>query len=274
MRAHDDTLLPRELRPPARPLVGMVHLLPLPGSPGWSGSMDEVLERAADDARTLLEGGLDAVLVENYGDVPFLAGAVRPWTIAALTRAVMAVTEVAHGRPVGVNVLRNDAGAALGVAAATGAAFVRVNVHTGAAWTDQGLLEGRAGDTLRDRRNLGEPVAIVADVHVKHAVPPAGARLEDSAADAWHRGRADALVVSGSGTGAPTDLDDLRRVKEAVPEAPLWVGSGIGPDTAARLLDVADGAIVGSALHRNGVAGRGVELERVERLVQAVRNGG
>lgn len=273
MRAPDDTHLPRELRPPVRALVGMVHLLPLPGSPGWSGSMDEVLERAVDDARALFDGGMDAALVENYGDGPFLPDRVPPWTVAALTRALMAVTDVADGRPVGVNVLRNDAAAALGIATATGAGFVRVNVHTGSAWADQGLLEGRAGETLRARRNLGVPVAITADVHVKHAVHPAGARLESSAADAWHRGLADAIIVSGSGTGAPTAVEDLRRVKDAVPDAPLWVGSGVDPDTAAALLAVADGAIVGSALHRDGVPGRGVERERVERFVEAARKG-
>lgn len=263
--------LPPSLRPPARPLVGMVHLLPLPGSPGWGGSMEAVIERAVADAGAIAEGGMDALLVENYGDVPFRPESVEPWTVAALTLAVSAVRTAASPLPIGVNVLRNDAMAALGVAAATGASFVRVNVHTGTMLTDQGVLQGRADRTLRARRALEAPVAILADVHVKHAVPPAGAALEDAAADARLRGLADVLVVSGARTGGAADPDRIRRVADAVPGTPVWVGSGVTPDDVASMLEVADGAIVGSALHRDGVAGRGVERERVERLVRAVR---
>lgn len=263
--------LPRTLRPEARPLVGMVHLLPLPGSPGWSGSMEEVVERAVADAEALRAGGLDALLVENYGDVPFRPEEVEPWTVAAMAVAVRAVRDAAAGLPVGVNVLRNDARSALGVAAATGAVFVRVNVHTGSMATDQGVLTGRADRTLRERRALGLETVLVADVHVKHAVPPPGSSLEEAARDARHRGLADVLVVSGVRTGEPTSGDEIERVRRAVPDAPVWVGSGVTPQNVRDLLRVADGAIVGSALQRDGVAGRGVDPERVRRLVEAVR---
>jgi membrane complex biogenesis BtpA family protein len=233
--------------------------------------MEAVIERAVADAGALAGGGMDALLVENYGDVPFRRGRVGPWTVAALTLAVSAVREAAARLPVGVNVLRNDARAALGVAAATGASFVRVNVHTGTMLTDQGVLQGRADRTLRARRALGASVAIVADVHVKHAVPPAGATLEGSAADARLRGLADVLVVTGARTGGGADPAEIRRVADAVPGTPVWVGSGVTPDNVASMLEVADGVIVGSALHRDGVAGRGVERRRVERLVRALR---
>src|SRR5437764_8017935 len=133
---------------PRRPaIVGMVHLLPLPGSPRWAGSLEEVLRRAVEDARALAEGGVDGVMVENFGDTPFYPEQVPPETVAAMTRAARAVVE-AVGVPVGVNVLRNDAAAALGIAVAVGARFIRVNVHTGAMWTDQGLLQGRAHETI------------------------------------------------------------------------------------------------------------------------------
>jgi membrane complex biogenesis BtpA family protein len=214
---------------------------------------------------------MDAVLVENFGDAPFRPGPVEPWTVAAMARAVRAVLDAVPSLPVGVNVLRNDARAALGIAAATGASFLRVNVHTGTMFTDQGALEGRADATLRDRRALGVRVAIAADVHVKHAVPPPGSRLEDAARETRERGLADVLIVSGRGTGHPTAADDVRRVKEATPGTPVWVGSGVTPDTGSELLDVADGAIVGSWTQKGGVAGGGVEPDRVRRLVEALR---
>lgn len=263
--------IPR-LWPRGRPLIGMVHLLPLPGSPGWGGSMNDVVTRALDDVQALTEGGMDGVLVENYLDVPFLPRGVHPETVAALARIVAAV--VARSEvPVGVNVLRNDARSALGIAVACGASFIRVNVHTGVMWTDQGQIEGRAAHTLRLRRALASDVAIFADVHVKHATPPPGQRLEAAAADTWYRGLADVLVVSGGATGEATAMEDVRRARAGAPEAPVLVGSGVTPASVQTVLNVADGAIVGTSLTRGGRAGTGIDVDRVRALVQAARQG-
>ena len=250
----------------SKPIIGMVHLLPLPGSPGFRGSMDQVLERAIDDARALAEGGVDGIMVENYGDAPFFAEVVPPVTVSALTRAVVEVRRSTE-LPVGVNVLRNDAAAALSIAASTGAQLVRVNVHSGAMITDQGWITGKAADTLRLRRTLDAPVAIFADVLVKHAVPPAGLSVEAAARDTWERGAADALIVSGMATGAPTDVTEVRRIRAAVPDAPVWVGSGVTPDNVVDLLESADGLIVGSAFEAGGRAGAPVEMQRVRQLI-------
>jgi membrane complex biogenesis BtpA family protein len=247
----------------------MVHLQPLPGAPRWGGSLDAVRERALADARALAAGGVDGILVENFGDAPFYPGAVPPETIAAMATLAAEVVR-AVGVPVGVNVLRNDAAAALAVAAAAGARFIRVNVHTGAMLTDQGWIEGRAHETLRLRARIAPGIAIAADVLVKHATPPAGADLRRAAADTWERGLADVLIVSGEATGKETDPARIRAVKAAVPEATVWVGSGVRPENAAELLAVADGAIIGSAFERGGRAGEPVEPERVRAVMEAV----
>ena len=246
----------------------MIHLPPLPGAPGWGGRMETVLERARRDARTLHEGGVDAVLVENYGDAPFQE-VVGPETVAALTAAVTAVREVTD-LPVGVNALRNDAASALAVAVATGARFIRVNVHAGGMFTDQGWIEGRGAETIRLRERLRTDVAILADVMVKHASPPPGLTLEDAARDAAQRGKADAVIVSGRATGAATAPGDVRAVAEAV-DVPVLVGSGVTADTVVGLLDSAAGVIVGSALMEDGRAGGPVDPGRVRRLVDAAR---
>jgi membrane complex biogenesis BtpA family protein len=258
------------LWPEKHPLIGMVHLLPLPGAPGWKGSMDEVEDRALADARALVDGGMDGVLVENFLDAPFFADTVPPETVAAMARSARSV-RASVDVPVGVNVLRNDARAALAVAVASGAHFIRVNVHTGVMWTDQGIVEGRAADTLRARAALGSEVAILADVLVKHATPPPGVTAETAAADTWYRGLADALVATGTGTGAPTELDTVRAIARGAPEAPVLVGSGVTPETVARVLAQAHGAIVGTALTRGGRAGTGIDSDRVRRLVEAAR---
>ena len=249
-------------------LIGVVHLAPTPGAPGFAGSVESLLERARADARALVEGGADALLVENYGDAPFFQHAVPPEAVAALALALRVAREVAGELPVGVNVLRNDARSALGLCAATGAAFVRVNVHSGAMVTDQGLIEGRAAETLRERARLCPAVALFADVHVKHATPLGRESLADAAEDTYRRGRADVLIVTGARTGdAPLRaLIDL--VRERVPEAPLLVGSGVDERNARELLGQgrARGAIVGTSLKRGGRIEGPVEVERVARL--------
>ncbi len=235
--------------------------------------MATVLDRARSDAGALHAGPVDAILVENYGDTPFHPGPVPAETVAALTAAVLAVRQVTD-RPVGVNVLRNDAAAALAVAAATGAAFIRVNVHTGGMYTDQGWIEGEAHRTLRIRERLAPDVAILADVLVKHAAPPPGLTLERAARDAWERGRADALIVSGARTGEPADHAELGGLRTVLPDAHLLIGSGVTEHTVAASLEAADGIIVGSSLQVGGVAGCGVDADRVRRLLDRVRPAG
>jgi membrane complex biogenesis BtpA family protein len=233
--------------------------------------MARVVDGALDDARALAEGGIDALLVENFGDVPFAAGRVEAAAVAALSVVAAALRAAFPRTPLGVNVLRNDARSALAVACATGAAFIRANVHAGAVVADQGLLQSDAHATLRDRRLLGAEVAIFADVQTKHATPLAPVEVEQEARDLVQRALADALIVTGRATGEAAALADLKRVRDAVPEAPVLVGSGATAESIAELLSVADGAIVGTWLKREGRVGNPVDPARVRRLVDAAR---
>ena len=251
--------------------IGVVHLLPSPGSPRWGGQIKEVIARAVADARAYERGGADAVIVENFGDVPFTKGAVPPETVAAMAVASAAV-RAAVRIPVGFNVLRNDARAALGLCAACGGSFIRVNVHCGAMLTDQGVIEGLAFDTLRRRRELCPGVALLADVHVKHAVPLAPMPIETAARDTLERGCADGLILSGTGTGQATDLEDVRRVRAACPGARLFIGSGVDAGNIADYLRLADGVIVGSSLKLHGRVANRVDVSRVAALARVISN--
>ncbi len=253
-------------------LVGVLHLLPLPASPAPSPGLQAVIDRALHDAEALVSGGIGECIIENIGDAPFVPGPVDPHVPAMMTAVALAVrARFGEALALGVNILRNDAQAALAVAMACGARFVRVNVHIGSAWTDQGLIEGRAHHTLRYRRELGgEPgVQIVADVLVKHAVPAGQDSLEQVALEVAERGRADVLVVSGTRTGAATDLQQVTRVRAVVPARPIWVGSGVTAQTLPQTCAAADGAIVGTDLHRDRQLAAPLERERVRRLVGA-----
>ena len=252
-------------------IIGVVHLLPLPGSPGWKGDLDSVVEHALRDTEALTGGGVDAVIFENFGDVPFLSGPVPPETVAAMAVVIESVANSVE-MPFGVNVLRNDPIAALGLAYATGGEFIRANVHTGVMVTDQGIIQGRAEDTLRRRSALAAPVKLLADVLVKHAVPLGDQDIRDAAKAAIHRGMADALIVTGSFTGEEADLSDVKAVKESVPQGtPVLVGSGVTEGNIRNYLEYADGVIVGTSLKRDGVVSNPVDQGRVERLVSAGR---
>ncbi len=251
-------------------LLGVVHLPPLPGSPRWRGKLEEVAEQAIADAQAYERGGAGAVFIENFGDVPFTKGAVPPETVAAMA-AVAGQVRAAIELPLGFNVLRNDAHAALALCVACGGEFIRVNVHTGAMLTDQGIIEGNAFETLRHRQRLCPKAQIFADVHVKHAVPLGNCTIEQSALDTLERGLADALIISGTGTGVAAELADAQRVRAACPGAWILLGSGVRVDNVAEFLDVADGFIVGSSLKRAGRLSNPVDPKRVAALVRRIK---
>jgi hypothetical protein len=251
-------------------LVGVVHLPPLPGSPRASQVCAEIAAGAALDARTLQSAGFDLVLLENFGDAPFFAERVPAVTVSAITACAVAIRQACPDFPLGVNVLRNDAEAALAIAAVVGARCIRVNVHTGARVTDQGLVQGRAAETLRARRALGaDRVAIWGDVDVKHSAPLGERDPAREAEDLVKRGLVDAVLVTGEGTGRGVDEGKLRRVREAVVGVPVLVASGATEDTLARLAPLCDGVIVGSALRSNGVAGGPVDRDRAASFAAA-----
>lgn len=188
-----------------------------------------------------------------------------------MTLAAAAVHDAAPGLALGINVLRNDAAAALGIAAAVGASFIRVNVHIGAMVTDQGVIQGEARRTLLDRRRLdADPIRVAADVRVKHAAPLGDWPLDVAARDTFHRGHAEVLIVSGTGTGAATNPSDVAVVKAAVPSAELWLGSGLTPDNADQY-SAADGAVVGTWLHADADLRRPLDPRRVAAMRAAWR---
>ncbi len=236
--------------------------------------MEAVWKRATADALAYEKGGADALIIENYGDVPFTPGRVPAETVAAMSAVGVYLREVAGvSLPLGYNVLRNDPASALGLAAVSRGRFVRVNVHSGAMVTDQGVIEGRAFETVRLRQRLSPEVAIWADVHVKHAQPLGGGDLVDAARDAVQRGLADGLIVSGVATGAPVALEDLQRIREACPDVFLLVGSGADASRAAEMLEFADGLIVGTSVKRAGKIENAVEEERVRTLRKVMDSG-
>lgn len=252
-----------------KPVIGMVHLLPLPGCARGNGDLAAAIERALADTRTLEAGGVDGLMIENFHDAPFRKDRVSPATIAAMTAAAIEVRRATR-LPIGINVLRNDIISAISVAHVAGAQFVRCNVYIGAAVTDQGILEGAAEVAVRCRGELGAGVAILADVEVKHAAQLASRPLALQAKDAINRGCADGVVVSGEETGRATSQQALLEARSAIPSAALIVGSGLRQENAAELLEIADAAIAGVGFKQHGDASLPVDEARVRSLMEIV----
>lgn len=256
-----------------KPVIGMVHLLPLPGAPGYTGyGMGAILEDARRDAGALLEGGVDGLIVENMWDLPYYVGShVQPEAMTAQAVAARAIVEMSPA-PVGINVVHNGGLVALAIAVAAGARFIRVCILTGARLWDTGELDhGCGADLLRRRKELGaEHIKLLCDVDKKHSVPFPGLHLETHIE--WTEFyRADALIVSGRMTGSAPSVEKVRRAKELATR-PVLMGSGTDEGNIAEFLQYADGAIVGSSLKVDGAAEKPVDVQRVRRYMKAVRS--
>jgi hypothetical protein len=243
-------------------LVGVIHLPALPGSPGATLPLETIVASVIDDARALADAGFDVCMIENFGDAPFFKDAVPPVTVSAMTVCALAAIEAVPALPIAVNVLRNDAASALAIAHVVGAAAIRINIHCGARMTDQGIIEGRAAETLRLRNSLGAgKVAIWADVDVKHSAALAPYPL----------GLAAAVIVTGDGTGKAVDAGKLATVREAAGHAKVLVGSGATLENLPLLAKSAHGVIVGSALREGGRAGGTIVAGRAKEFAAAYR---
>ncbi len=259
-----------QIFPTKNPIIGVVHLLPLPTSARWGGSLKAVIERAEQEATALAAGGIDGIIVENFFDAPFTKDQVNPAVISAMTLIVDRLMNLVVV-PVGINLLRNDAKGALAIASCVNAQFIRVNVLNGIMATDQGLIEGNAHEILRFRRELGSDIAIFADVLVKHARPLGTPNLTTAVQDTIERSLADAVILSGWATGSPPTLEDLELATAAAKGTPVLIGSGANWDNIGQLMQAADGAIVASSLKRQGMIHETIDPIRVAQFIEAAR---
>ncbi len=244
-------------------LIGVIHLDPLPGSPRYGGSFEEVLSNALRDAAAYAEGGVDAVIVENYNDRPFKLRARDPETVAALAVIAREVRRET-GLVVGINMLRCSGSEAVAVAVASGARFIRVNALVEPLAAPEGFLEPTAREIAEAKSRLKADVAVLADVNVKHAKSMLS--IEEASFEARDRGLADALIVTGQRTGEAPEPAHVVVAKMAS-GLPVLVGSGVNPGNLRLYWDLADGFIVGSYFKVNGR----VYKERVEKMVRLVR---
>ena len=252
-------------------LIGMVHLQALPGSPQSEKTPQQIIDIAVDEATKLAEFGFDAILIENMHDTPYMLRDVGPEIVAAMTVATQAVID-AVDLPIGVQILAGANKAALAVAHATGAHFIRAEGFAFASIADEGLMDvADAGPLLRERRRINaEHIAILADIQKKHSSHALTADLSigDHARGADFMG-ADGVIVTGSHTGHAVDMDQLRQVRGAT-ELPLLVGSGVTPENVKDIFKFADAAIVGSSIKQGGNWSNQLDSKRCIELIDSL----
>lgn len=253
-------------------IIGVIHLLPLPGSPGFRGSLQEVIGRAVHDAKILEAGGVDAVVIENFGDKPFRKYKIDRETLTAFTIVAYEVKKILD-IPVGINVLRNGGVDALRIAYTVSADFIRVNIPIGTCVTPEGQIEGIAAEINLLRKQLGTEIKFFEDVLVKHSWQVHSISLEDAVIETINRGLADVIIVTGARTGLPPDREQVLKVKENS-SVPVVVGSGITPDNISHYIDVCDGIIVGSWLKKDGITTNPVDPTRLSHLVNLIKGRG
>lgn len=249
-------------------VIGMIHLLPLPGTAGFDGDFQKILDRAVQEAITLEKAGVDAVMVENMGDTPFSAK-LDIAQIAALSAATMLVRKTIK-IPVGVDAAFNDCKASISIAAITGATFVRIPVFVDTVVFTDGIINPVARECIMYRKQLGaEHIKILADVQVKHShmlLP--NITIEQSAKEAQDNG-ADAIVITGSSIGEETPIQMIERVNKIV-NIPVIAGSGVSTKNIKEQMKIVDGAIVGSSLKKDGVFTNPVSYELVKELMDSL----
>ena len=252
-------------------LIAMIHVGALPGTPHSNQTIVELAESAVGEAKVLADGGVDAIMLENMHDMPFLNRRVGPEIVAAMTATCSAVRR-AVSLPLGVQVLAGANRQAVAVAQASGCQFVRCEGFVFSHVADEGLMpEADAGPLLRYRRMIdAEAIAILADVkkkHSSHAITADVDLAETAKAAAWFG--ADAIVVTGIATGEPTRPADLAAVANAV-DRPVFVGSGVTPKNISALAPNAAAFIVGSYLKHDGWWQNKPDPNRVAEMVEAV----
>lgn len=256
----------------AKPVIGMIHLPPLPGTALYDDArgVAAIIESAKRDADALQQGGIDAVMFGNEGDWPYRTR-LGPETVATVAAAVTAVAPLLSV-PFGVDVLW-DLMATLAVGKATGARFAR-EVFTGLFGGDLGLWNTAAGEVFQYRRAIDATgVRLLFTINAEFVAPVAPRPVAAVARSVAFSSLPDALCVSGPITGSPAPLAELRAAKEAAGATPVFANTGVRHDTIAETLAIADGCTVGTALKMDGVTWNPVDPTRVRALMRAARGG-
>ena len=250
--------------------IGVVHLKALPGSPSYENNLSEIYKSALEDSTALQNGGVDSIIIENFGDIPFTKNSISKLTLAHFTNIAKELSDSLN-IDIGINVLRNDGESALSIADSINANFVRINILSGTMYTDQGIIEGKANKLIKLKNSLSNNIEIYADVFVKHAVPPIGYTIENQTEELLLRAGADKIIITGDGTGKEINFEQLEKLREIVPKGQLAIGSGVNESNIENYKNVADILIIGTGFKVDQNIAKPIDVKSVEKLIKMIK---
>tara|TARA_B100001123_G_scaffold217303_1_gene245354 strand:- start:811 stop:1572 length:762 start_codon:yes stop_codon:yes gene_type:complete len=250
--------------------IGVVHLKALPGSPSYENNLSEIYKSALEDSTALQNGGVDSIIIENFGDIPFTKNSISKLTLAHFTNIAKELSDSLN-IDIGINVLRNDGESALSIADSINANFVRINILSGTMYTDQGIIEGKANKLIKLKNSLSNNIEIYADVFVKHAVPPIGYTIENQTEELLLRAGADKIIITGDGTGKEINFEQLEKLREIVPKGQLAIGSGVNESNIENYKNIADILIIGTGFKVDQNIAKPIDVKSVEKLIKMIK---
>ena len=250
--------------------IGVVHLKALPGSPSYENNLSEIYKSALEDSTALQNGGVDSIIIENFGDIPFTKDSISKLTLAHFTNIAKELSDSLN-IDIGINVLRNDGESALSIADSINANFVRINILSGTMYTDQGIIEGKANKLIKLKNSLSNNIEIYADVFVKHAVPPIGYTIENQTEELLLRAGADKIIITGDGTGKEINFEQLQKLRGIVPKGQLAIGSGVNESNIENYKNVADILIIGTGFKVDQNIAKPIDVKSVEKLIKMIK---
>lgn len=254
-----------------KPVIGVIHVGALPGTPAHSKSIAELIETATHEAKIYRECGVDGIIVENMHDTPYLKGVVGPEIVAAMSIICRAV-KAKSGLPVGVQILAAANIEAMAVAHAADLDFIRAEGFTFAHVADEGIIEASAAKLLRYRKMIGaERVEVWADVKKKHSAHAITADVSlGTMAETVEFFRGNAVIITGNMTGEPPARSDIQEAK-AHTKLPVFLGSGVDVNNFTDFYLMADGFIIGTHFKAHGNWESEVDKKRVERFMEGIK---
>lgn len=251
-----------------KPLIVMIHVQALPGTPNNHMSVKEIADQACQEAKILSESGMQAIMLENMHDVPYLNREVGPEIVSALTRVATEVRATTN-LPLGLQILAGANQAALSVALAAEFQFIRAEGFVFGHMADEGLLQSDAGELLRFRKNIGaEHIQVFTDIKKKHS---SHAMTQDisliDTVEAAEFFLSDGVIITGTHTGKPVNQQQLNEVYASA-KLPVLVGSGVTPEGLPDIWDHSEAFIVGSFFKEDGNWQNAPDPKRIESLVE------
>lgn len=253
-----------------KPIIGMVHIHALPGTPSYKGNVTNIIENAVNEAKIYLEAGIDSIIIENMHDVPYLNKKVGP-EISTIMSIIGYEIKHKTKLPVGIQILAGANNEAIAAANSAGLDFIRAEGFVFGHFADEGLINADAGELLRYRKMIdADNLLIFTDIKKKHSSHSITSDVTiEETAKAAEFFMSDGLIITGTSTGKEADLDQVKSVKKAT-KLPLLIGSGITEKNLESYFPFCDAMIIGSYFKKNGDWKNSVDDLRVKSFMKKV----